>query len=156
MPINFLDDVKKEGYRVELRWQLNKKWTIQNRAEASQYQKGDGKREFGYMVYQDLDYSPMFSKITANVRLAYFNTPGYNSRIYVYEDDVLYSFSFGMYSGKGFRTYLNLKYNLTKKLNIWLRYAMFFYQDVQTVGTYLDEIDGNKKSEAKIQLRYQF
>ena len=57
---------------------------------------------------------------------------------------------------KGFRTYLNLKYNLTKKLNIWLRYAMFFYQDVQTVGTYLDEIDGNKKSEAKIQLRYQF
>ena len=100
MPINFLDDVKKEGYRVELRWQLNKKWTIQNRAEVSQYKKGDGKREFGYMVYQDLDYSPMFSKITGNVRLAYFNTPGYNSRIYVYEDDVLYNFSFGMYSGK--------------------------------------------------------
>ena len=156
VPVNFLDDVKKEGYRVELRWQLNKKWTIQNRAEVSQYKKGDGKREFGYMVYQDLDYSPMFSKITGNVRLAYFNTPGYNSRIYVYEDDVLYSFSFGMYSGKGFRTYLNLKYNLTKKLNIWMRYAMFFYQDVQTVGTYLDEIDGNKKSEVKIQLRYQF
>lgn len=156
VPINFLDDVKKEGYRVELRWQLNKKWTIQNRAEVSQYKKGIGKREFGYMVYQDLDYSPMFSKITGNVRLAYFNTPSYNSRIYVYEDDVLYSFSFGMYNGKGFRTYLNLKYNLTKKLNIWARYAMFFYQEVQTVGTYLDEINGNKKSEAKIQLRYQF
>ncbi|MNI43785.1 hypothetical protein D3C87_1007860 [compost metagenome] len=108
------------------------------------------------MVYQDVDYSPMFSKLTGNIRLAYFNTPTYNSRIYVYEDDVLYSFSFGMYNGKGFRSYLNLKYNLAKKLNIWLRYAVFFYPGTETVGTYLDEIKGNKKSEAKVQIRYQF
>ncbi|MDN3585261.1 helix-hairpin-helix domain-containing protein [Pedobacter aquatilis] len=156
VPINFLDEVKKEGYRVEVSWQLNKKWSFQNRAEVSQYKKGDANREFGYLVYQDVDYSPMFSKITGNFRIAYFNTPSYNSRIYAYEDDVLYSFAFGMYDGKGFRTYLNVKYNIAKKLNIWARYAMFYYKDVETVGTYLDEIQGNKKSEIKIQLRYQF
>jgi len=156
VPINFLDDVKKENYRFEVFWQLNKKWSFQNRAEVSQYKKGDANREFGYLIYQDVDYSPMFSKITGNLRVAYFNTPSYNSRIYAYEDDVLYSFVFGMYSGKGFRTYLNLKYNLAKQLNIWARYAMFIYKDIETVGTYLDEIQGNKKSEVKIQLRYQF
>lgn len=156
VPINFLDDVKKEGYRAEVSWQLNKKWSFQNRAEVSQYKKGVANPEFGYLVYQDIDYSPMFSKITGNLRIAYFDTPSYNSRIYAYEDDVLYSFAFGMYSGKGFRTYLNLKYNLAKKLNIWTRYALFIYKDVKTVGTYLDEIQGNKKSEVKIQLRYQF
>jgi len=156
VPINFLDDVKKEGYRIEVSWQINKKWSFQNRAEVSQYKKGNVNREFGYLIYQDVDYSPMFSKITGNMRLAYFNTPSYNSRIYAYEDDVLYSFAFGMYSGKGFRTYLNLKYNVAKKLNIWLRYAMFIYKDVETVGSYLDEIQGNKKSEIKVQMRYQF
>ncbi|MDQ1138921.1 helix-hairpin-helix domain-containing protein [Pedobacter agri] len=156
VPINFLDDVKKEGYRIEVSWQINKKWNFQNRAEVSQYKKGNVNREFGYLIYQDVDYSPMFSKITGNMRLAYFNTPSYNSRIYAYEDDVLYSFAFGMYSGKGFRTYLNLKYNVAKKLNIWLRYAMFIYKDVETVGSYLDEIQGNKKSEIKVQMRYQF
>ncbi|WP_421943594.1 hypothetical protein [Pedobacter sp.] len=156
VPINFLDDVKKENYRFEVNWQLNKKWSFQNRAEVSQYKKGDANREFGYLIYHDVDYSPMFSKITGNLRIAYFNTASYNSRIYAYEDDVLYSFAFGMYNGKGFRTYLNLKYNLAKKLNIWARYAMFLYKDVETVGTYLDEIQGNKKSEMKIQLRYQF
>ncbi|WP_316849185.1 helix-hairpin-helix domain-containing protein [Pedobacter agri] len=156
VPINFLDDVKKEGYRIEVSWQINKKWSFQNRAEVSQYKKGNVKREFGYLIYQDVDYSPMFSRITGNMRLAYFNTPSYNSRIYAYEDDVLYSFAFGMYSGKGFRTYLNLKYNVAKKLNIWLRYAMFIYKDVETVGSYLDEIQGNKKSEIKVQMRYQF
>ncbi|MCZ4222730.1 ComEA family DNA-binding protein [Pedobacter rhodius] len=156
VPINFLDDVKKEGYRVELSWQLNKKWSFQNRAEVSQFKKGNTNQEFGYLIYQDVDYSPMFSKITGNLRIAYFDTQGYNSRIYAYEDDVLYSFAFGMYSGKGFRTYFNLKYNLLKNLNLWARYAMFIYKDVETVGTYLDEIQGNKKSELKIQLRYQF
>jgi len=156
VPINFLDDVKKEGYRIEVNWQLNKKWNFQNRIEASQFKKGSARREFGYLIYQDINYSPMFSKITGNIRFAYFNTPSYNSRIYAYEDDVLYSFAFGMYNGKGYRTYLNLKYVLAKKLDIWIRYAVFIYKDVQTVGSYLDEIQGNKKSEIKLQLRYQF
>jgi Helix-hairpin-helix motif len=156
VPVNFLDDVKREGYRAETNWQLNKNWHFQNRLEVSQYKKGNAKREFGYLIYQDIDYSPMFTKLTGNVRFAYFNTPSYNSRIYAYEDDVLYSFAFGMYNGKGFRTYLNLKYNIIKKLNVWFRYGLFIYQDVKTVGTYLDEIKGNKKSEVKIQIRYQF
>ncbi|UKT65720.1 helix-hairpin-helix domain-containing protein [Pedobacter mucosus] len=156
VPINFLDDVKKEGYRIEVSWQLNKKWSFQNRLEVSQYKKGDANKELGYLIYQDVDYSPMFSKITGNIRIAYFDTPSYNSRIYAYEDDVLYSFAFGMYNGKGFRSYLNLKYNLAKKLNLWARYATFIYKNVETVGTYLDEIQGNVKSEVKIQLRYQF
>lgn len=156
VPVNFLDDVKREGYRAETNWQLNKNWHFQNRLEVSQYKKGSAKRAFGYLVYQDIDYSPMFAKLTGNVRFAYFNTPGYNSRIYAYEDDVLYSFAFGMYSGKGFRTYINMRYNIIKKLNVWFRYGLFIYQDVKTVGTYLDEIKGNKKSEVKIQVRYQF
>jgi hypothetical protein len=156
VPINFLDNVKREGYRAEASWQLNNNWHFQNRLEISQYKKGSANREFGYLVYQDVDYSPMFAKLTGNVRFAYFNTPSYNSRIYAYEDDVLYSFAFGMYNGIGFRTYFNLKYSIVKKLNVWVRYGLFVYKDVETVGTYLDEIKGNKKSEVKIQVRYQF
>ncbi|WP_406826967.1 helix-hairpin-helix domain-containing protein [Pedobacter sp. KACC 23697] len=58
VPVNFLDDVKREGYRAETNWQLNKNWHFQNRLEVSQYKKGSAKREFGYLVYQDIDYSP--------------------------------------------------------------------------------------------------
>jgi hypothetical protein len=61
-----------------------------------------------------------------------------------------------MYSGKGFRTYLNLKYKLAKKINIWARYAMFLYPDEDKVGSGLDEINGNKKTDVKLQIRYQF
>lgn len=156
VPIKFLDDVKKEGYRLSVNWRLTKSFSFQNRVEVSQYQKGETPREFGYLVYQDVDYKPPTSKLSANLRVAYFNTASYNSRIYAYEDDVLYSFAFGIYSGKGLRTYVNLKYNLIKNLNVWARYGVFFYKDVSTVGSYLDEIKGNKKSELKLQMRYQF
>lgn len=154
--LDVLDQVKREGYRVEINWQLNKTWSFENRIEFSQFKKGNSSSEFGRLIYQDVNYQPPFSKISANMRLAYFNTPSYNSRIYAYEDDVLYSFAFGLYNGKGFRSYFNIKYSLGKKLNFWARYGLFIYQETTTIGTYLDEIQGNKKSEIKIQMRYQF
>jgi len=156
VPTNYLDVVKKESYRADVSWKLSKSFSFQNRLEVSQFKKGAANAEFGYMVYQDADFSPMFSKISGNVRIAYFNTPSFNSRIYAYEDDVLYNFSFGMYNGRGFRTYANLKYKIIKHLDIWARYAVFLYKDVQTVGSGLDEINGNKKTDLKLQLRYQF
>ena len=154
--MNYLDQVKRESYRGDASWKLSKSISLQNRLEVSQFKKGDAKAEYGLMIYQDIDYSPMFAKLSGNIRVAYFNTPSYNSRIYAYEDDVLYIFSFGMYSGKGFRTYLILKYKLAKKINVWARYAMFLYPDEDTVGSGLDEINGNKKTDVKLQIRYQF
>ncbi len=156
VPINFLDNTKREYYRLDISWKPVKKFSFQNRAEFSQYKKGTGNSEIGYLIYQDVDYAPSFSKLRSNIRLAYFNTPSYNSRIYAYEDDVLYGAGFGIYNGQGMRTYLNLRYSLNKKIHIWTKYSLSIYKDAKTVGTYLDEINGNKKSELKLQCRFQF
>lgn len=154
--INYLDDVKKESYRSDVNWQLNRSLKFQNRLEVSQYRKGIAKPEFGYLIYQDINYVPLLSKFSGNLRLAYFNTPSFDSRIYAYEDDVLYSSGFGTYNGKGLRSYVNLKYKLSKQLDIWARYSLFIYQGVEEVGSGLDVIEGNSKSDMKLQLRYQF
>ena len=156
VPINYLDNVKRESYRGDVSWRLNKSLGFQNRVEVSQFKKGAVKAEFGYMIYQDVSYTPNLAKLSGNIRVAYFNTTSYNSRIYAYEDDVLYNFAFGMYNGKGFRTYANLKYKLIKRVDIWARYALFLYRNVETVGSGLDEIEGNKKTDVKLQVRYQF
>ena len=156
VPINFLDNVKRESYRADVSWRLSKTFKFQNRVEVSQFKKGATSAEFGYLIYQDVSYAPNLSKLSGNIRIAYFNTPSFNSRIYAYEDDVLYNFAFAMYNGKGVRTYLNLKYKLFKKLDVWTRYAMFLYPKEETVGSGLDEIDGNKKTDVKLQIRYQF
>lgn len=156
VPINYLEAVHKSAYRGDISWKLSQSIALQNRIEVSQFKKGSANTEFGYLIYQDVAYEPMFAKFSGNIRLAYFNTASYDSRLYAYEDDVLYNFSFGMYSGKGFRTYVNLKYKLGKRLTLWTRYAMFFYPKLATVGSGLDEINGNRKTDVKLQIRYQF
>ena len=78
VPIKYLDDVKKESYRLSVNWMLNKTFTFQNRAEISQYKKGSEGSEFGYLLYQDANYRPPNSKFSGNLRISYFNTPSYN------------------------------------------------------------------------------
>lgn len=156
VPFNYLDEVKRENYRAEVKWAVGKSFGFQNRVEVVQFRKGDAKAEFGYLAYQDVSYSPLSSRLSGNIRVAYFNTASYDSRIYAYEDDVLYNFTFGLYNGKGLRGYANLKYRLAKRIDLWGRYALYNYDNLETVGSGLDEIKGKMKSEMRIQLRYQF
>jgi len=156
VPFNYLDEVKRENYRAEVKWAVGKSFGFQNRVEVVQFRKGDAKAEFGYLAYQDVSYAPLSSRLSGNIRVAYFNTASYDSRIYAYEDDVLYNFTFGLYNGKGLRGYANLKYRLAKRVDLWGRYALYNYDNVETVGSGLDEIKGKMKSEMRIQLRYQF
>ena len=148
--------VTKENFRVACDWRLNKTFGFQQRAELVNYQKGGRADELGFLICHDTNYKPATLKISGNMRLAYFKTPSYNSRIYVYEDDVLYGSSFGGYYGKGIRTFMNLKYSILRNLDLWGRYAIYIYQDREVVGSGLDEIAGNKKSDLKFQVRYQF
>jgi len=154
--LKYLEPVCKQNWRLEIYWRLNRKISFQSRIESCRYQKGEDIAENGYLFCQDIDYKPLSSHLSGNLRLAYFHTDSYESRIYAYEDDVLNGFAFGMYNGKGLRSYLNLKYNLSRRLDLWTRYAIFIYQGTETVGSGLDEIQGNIKSELKVQLRYQF
>lgn len=151
-----LDNVVKQNYRLEWSWKVNRKFNFQQRTEVSKYQKGIKPKETGYMQYHDISYTPMSSQLSGNLRLAWFKTRSYNSRIYAYEDDVLHGSGSGVYSGKGIRTFVNARYRPATKLDIWLRFAIFIYQGTTAVGSGLDEIKGNKKTEVKIQLRYQF
>ncbi len=151
----YLQGVNKQNYRIEGNWQLNKNIGFQQRIEVTHYKKGSV-NEFGYLAYQDMNFQLLSFKVIGNIRLAYFNTPSYNSRLYAYEDDVLYGSSFGSYYGKGFRTFINLRYRVLKDMDVWGRYAIYVYNDVEKIGSGLDEIEGNKKSDFKIQVRYQF
>jgi hypothetical protein len=88
-----------------------------------------------------------------NGRLAYFKTDSYNSRLYAYESDVLYSFSVPALYGDGMRSYLNLQYKLGTQFTLWLKFAAT-HQFAQNEGEL--KVDSSTKSEIKIQVRYQF
>jgi hypothetical protein len=155
-PVNPVVHFKKENLRLGLQWKINPRLNFENRAEISLYQKGNRAAELGILIYQDVDFRPVSSRITAGVRLAYFSTPSYDSRIYAYEDDVLNGSGSGLYNGRGIRFYLNSNYRISRQLRIWCKYGLYNYPGSATTGSGLDEIKGSSKSEIRVQLRYQF
>ena len=118
-------------------------------------QKGKAASE-GFMIYTDVLYKPVMKPFSGNIRLMYFETDDYNSRLYAYESDVLYSFSIPVFYDKGYRYYINLNYDIGKKLSFWAKWSQFLYSDRKSVGSGLDEIKGSRRTEVKLQAMYKF
>ena len=152
----YLVGVQRQQVRINGQYKLNDRWTMRNRIEFSHYRKEGSATELGFMAYHDVIYKPLNGRLSGNMRVAVFGTPGYNSRMYAYENDVLYGYSFPVYHNDGIRTYVNARYRISRRLDLWLRYATFIYRGVDEVGSGLDAIAGNQRSDIKMQLRLQF
>ncbi|TXI13691.1 MAG: helix-hairpin-helix domain-containing protein [Pedobacter sp.] len=154
--LNTLVQVRKQNYRFEINTQLSDRFSFRKRFELIQVQKTKAQADWGHLVYQDIKYSPLKSKFSGSFRVAYFYTPNYDARIYAYENDVLYTYSTQMYQNKGVRYYFNGRYTIQKGLDLWLKYSIIRYLEQNTIGSGLDQINGNMRSEIRLQLRYQF
>lgn len=142
----------KSEYRYQFIYQQSKQWEFRSRLSFSQYHK-DKVRECGCMIYQDVIYAAPRSKFKMQYRLAWFRTDSYQSRIYAYENNVLYGYSFPAFIGKGWRTYLNLSYKPLKKLTFYLKSGFVIYPDREFISSGLTKVEGNKLYDITIQLR---
>lgn len=152
---NILTNVVKQQFRLDFQYKLDERWTIRSRAEMSLFVKEHANQSNGMLYYQDVFWKGL-RKFDFNIRLAYFDTDDYDSRVYAYENDVLYASSFPVYYDKGFRTYLNIRWRLTRKLDMWSRYALSYFSERETIGSGLDEIKGKIRSDLKVQLRWEW
>jgi len=102
----------------------------------------------GMLMLQDLKY--VFRKVPLTVWFRYciFRTDDWNSRLYTYENDLLYSFSIPALSGNGTRNYLMLKWDLKDYGELRIKYGMTEIQDNNSA------IEG--QHEVKMQVRLWF
>ena len=131
---------------------FNEQFSMKSRLELSFYSKQT--KEQGVLVCQDFAFKPAGKSCVVNGRLAYFSTDGYNSRLYAYENDLLYSFSVPALYGNGFRTYLNFQQNVGSKLTFWLKFGAT-RQFANDTG---EELTAGSltRMDIKLQARYQF
>lgn len=144
------------NYRFNLSFKATKSITLKSRIEISNYQLGNNNDEKGLLIYQDFNYKQLSFPVSFSIRYAIFDTESYNSRIYAYENDVLYAFSVPALNGRGTRFYITTKYHVARGVDFWIRYAQSYYTDRNVIGSGKDEIQGNTKSEVKAQLRLKF
>ena len=123
--------------------------------ERSEYIKGEASPVPGYLLFQDVIYKFKKTPLTLTFRYAMFET-NWDSRIWAYENDVLYAFSVPAYYYRGTKVYLMARIKVNRKIDIWLRYAQIYLDNRDVHGSSLNEIQGNIKSEVKAMLKIKF
>lgn len=153
-PIDYLVMTNRRQLRFHLSSQINDALTIKSRVEVSYFNNSVDDVERGFLVYQDLAYK--YGDFRLSTRFALFDTESFNARIFAYESDLLYNFSIPAYYYQGSRFYINCRYRISRAVMLEARFARTTYYNRSTVGTGLEAIDSNKRSEVKIQARIRF
>ena len=141
----------KNSLRFNINYKIGRDFTAGNKAEYAHYRNDDGSNEHGYFLCQDIAYKPEEKPYSLTFRYALFDAQDYNARIYAYENDVLYSFSVPALYGKGMRVYLLGKVKLFNALTLYARIGRTIYSDRDQIGSGLTLIEGNHKTDLKVE-----
>jgi len=102
----------------------------------------------GMLLLQDINYRFRSVPFTVWFRYCLFNTEDWASRLYTYENDLLYSFSIPALSGKGSRSYMMLKWEINDYADLRVKYG------ITSKTENPDEVNNNE--EVKLQLMIRF
>ena len=120
------------------------------------YPAGTQTASKGFRISHDMGWNPGNLPITADFQLSWFHTDDYNSRVYSYEKNVLYAFSVPSFYGEGLRLVFNARYNFRKNLRLYFRFAQTRYFSRDAIGSGLETINGNRKSDVSCLLNWGF
>ena len=143
-------------WRTQWIYGVNADISLRSRVELAWFDRKGLAEQDGFLGFFDINYKPMLKPFAALLRLQYFETGGYDSRIYAYENDLQYSYSVPAFFDSGFRYYLNINVDIKKNLTIWLRWSQTLYGKPVVSGSGPDKITGNRRSEIRLQTRWIF
>lgn len=155
--INYLVPVQQTNERFDIIYAIVPSVKLKNRVELVKYKLGDNATQKGYLVVQDVAFHKMGKPFSVIFGYSMFQTDNYSVRIYAYTNDIPGSYSIPSYYYRGSSFFLMLQYSFTKRIELWVRYSQIYYDNKTVISPgALTEIDGNTKSEIKLQLKYKF
>lgn len=142
--------------RFHMNWQTSTRWRFQARAEWVRFKKEIAMPENGFLVYADVVYSAIKKPFSINGRFEVFHSDGFDTRLYAYESDVLYYYAFVPLYDKGVRYYLAARYEVFQNIDLWLKLANTSFIGKTSISSGNSEIQGNNKTDIRIQARFKF
>ncbi len=155
-PTSAVYSYSKQEIKVQFDAKISSNCSIKSGVNTNEVSVHNQKETCGLLLYQDFTYQITKMHVTLNMRYAFFDAQDYNNRLYAFETDVLYAYSVPMYYGQGSRYYLNVCYAPTKNLNFYLKLAETIYSNKDEIGTGLETIEGNKKTDMRLFVSWKF
>ena len=144
---------KSNMLRFHVTYNITEDICLKNRVEYHFNYQEDEKYN-SYLIYQDILYNPPDKTYDFAFRYELFNAE--KGSVYAYENDVLYAFAVGGLSGKGVRTYLVGKVKLLNQIQFSGKIGFTFYDDKNEIGSGLETIQNNWRSDGKLQIVWSF
>lgn len=139
---------------MQAKYEINQRFALSWRLE--QLFLESEKKEKGLFISHDLSWLSLKYPVTAVLRAAWYSTDSYNSRIYAYENDLLFSFSTYPFYGRGFRSFFDMKCTPFHNTDLWFKVANSRVFNRESTDLPEFKPDGKSKTEVKIQIRYKF
>lgn len=123
--------------------------------------------DWGYLVSQAVGYRlarrrKVFSSLITSsplslwCSLTYFNTSGYDSRLYLTDQDMAYSMTSQMLYGRGVRANIMLLSAVTENISAALRCHSLRYLDRSTISASHQLIDSSSQTDISLQIQLTF
>ena len=142
--------------RYRLNYSLNDVFSSRTTLDYNHFHSQDRAATKGYQVTQMISSQLPWTRLFADVQGSYFCTDDYDSRVYVSEKGLLYTFYTPSFQGRGFRCAVRLRYELNKHWLFITKYGETIYLNRNEIGSGNDLIYGNKKADIQMQLRIKF
>ncbi len=155
--IDFLAPLRTFQGRIHVAKQITPTLEVRSRFDWGWTDNGlETERSEGICLLQDIIYRPKTFPVSFSTRFAIFDTDGFSTRFYHYENNLLYTFSIPAYYNKGTRFYINARYRGIRNLMIEARYEQTYWSNQNRFGSGITEIQSNIRSEVSAQVKYQF
>jgi hypothetical protein len=114
-----LDEEKSRTIRIQARYAAGENLTIVTRAD---YRIARPSGQEGFLLLQDLILNMKRIPVSIWYRYCVFNTGGFDSGIYTYENDLLSAFSIPVLFGRGSRTYIMIAWKISSFADLRFKY----------------------------------
>lgn len=125
--VNGLVENRRDRVRLHATYKVSPAVELRSRLEWATFRIDRAPRAHGFIAYQEAVWKPLGFPLTGTLRYAVFDTDNFDTRVFAYETDLFSAVSIPVFSGRGTRYYLNLKWRVNK----WLRLESRFEQTVQ-------------------------
>ena len=143
-------------FRYRLNYSFKDVFSSRTTLDYNHFHSQDRAATKGYQVTQMISSQLPWTRLFADVQGSYFCTDDYDSRVYVSEKGLLYTFYTPSFQGRGFRCAVRLRYELNKHWLFITKFGETIYLNRNEIGSGNDLIYGNKKADIQMQLRIKF
>jgi len=154
--INFIENIERTNLRFNVSTDAGRFIRLRGRAEVMYFHAASEGQKYGYMMYADITYKNPKKPLSVALRYTLFQTQDFDTRIYAYENDVLYYFSIPALFGRGIRSYGTIRWEIMPRLDLWFKVAHTWYSDRNEISSGNSRIEGNQRTDLRVQVRFRF